>query len=127
MRQLHALVVEDEHDLADSFATLLRREGLRAEIIPDGKKALNILEETSPDIVLLDMNLPYVSGDKVLSYIRSAEHLRHCKVMIASANAHIATELSDSAELVLIKPVSLADLISLLRRLIMMLNTGEER
>ncbi|OZB78101.1 MAG: DNA-binding response regulator, partial [Microbacterium sp. 14-71-5] len=56
------LLVEDEPDLADPLAYLLRREGYEVEIAEDGPTALALFRESGADIVLLDLMLPGVDG-----------------------------------------------------------------
>jgi len=120
MTALQALIVEDEQDLNEIFDEILCNGGLVTQLAHDGRQAMTMLETYTPDIILLDLNLPYVSGDEILKFIRSTDRLKHCKVMITSANAHIATELDDEADLILFKPVSVAQLMAFVQRLISM-------
>ncbi|MGO1920555.1 MAG: response regulator, partial [Microbacterium sp.] len=65
------LLVEDEPDLADPLAYLLRREGYEVEIVEDGPGALASFREQGADIVLLDLMLPGMPGTEVCRQIRS--------------------------------------------------------
>ncbi|MGL4609194.1 MAG: response regulator [Trueperaceae bacterium] len=65
------LVVEDELELAEIIEAYLRREGFRTERATDGKRALELYHSVKPDLVLLDVMLPKLSGTEVLQAIRS--------------------------------------------------------
>ncbi len=58
------LIVEDEPDLADPLAYLLRREGYEVEIAEDGPAALSAFRERGADILLLDLMLPGMPGPR---------------------------------------------------------------
>ena len=59
------LIVEDEPDLADPLAYLLRREAYEVEIAEDGPSALTAFRERGADIILLDLMLPGMPGTEV--------------------------------------------------------------
>jgi two-component system, OmpR family, response regulator AdeR len=65
------LVVEDEPDIAEMLEVYLRASGYRTERAADGKAALAMYRATRPDLVLLDVQLPYLDGLEVLRKIRS--------------------------------------------------------
>lgn len=67
------LIVDDNVDAAMSLAALLRSDGHSVEVTHDGEKALGLLAEVSPDIVLLDIGLPGMNGCNVARRIRSSE------------------------------------------------------
>ena len=64
------LIVEDESALAEPLAFLLQREGFETAIAGDGPTALSLFEENEPDIVLLDLMLPGMSGTEICKNIR---------------------------------------------------------
>ncbi|MFX6119324.1 response regulator, partial [Acinetobacter baumannii] len=64
------LIVEDEPDLADPLAYLLRREGYEVEIAEDGALALAAFRERGADILLLDLMLPGMPGTEVCRQLR---------------------------------------------------------
>ena len=65
-----ALVIEDSEDVAIVFHTAMERAGFESEIISDGAVALERLAEIVPDLVILDLHLPGVSGEQILKFIR---------------------------------------------------------
>jgi two-component system response regulator RegX3 len=64
------LVVEDEESFVDALTVGLKREGFRIEVARDGAEALSRFDEIHPDIVLLDVMLPKVSGIDVCRELR---------------------------------------------------------
>jgi two-component system response regulator RegX3 len=64
-RPIRILVVEDEESYRDALATGLSREGYEVQLAPDGMEGLRLFTEDAPDLVLLDVMLPEVSGIEV--------------------------------------------------------------
>jgi DNA-binding response OmpR family regulator len=112
-----ALVIEDDMDLASIFAEALQAARFKTEIIADGALAQTRLHEIIPQLVVLDLHLPQVSGEVLLHQIRSTPAIAGIKVVIASADPFTADLLSPDSDLVLIKPVSFSQLRDLAQRL----------
>ena len=112
-----ALIVEDDIDLASIFAEALQAAQFKTEIIADGAVAQNRLREVVPQLVVLDLHLPHVSGEILLQLIRSTPTHAGVKVVIASADPITADMLSSDSDLVLVKPVSFSQLRDLAQRL----------
>lgn len=112
-----ALIIEDDTDLASIFSDALQAAQFKTEIIADGLAAQNRLNEIVPQLVVLDLHLPHVSGESLLRQIRSTPALARVKVVIASADPISADLLSPESDLVLIKPVSFSQLRDLAQRL----------
>lgn len=112
-----ALIVEDDPNQADIFTTALQHADYETTTIRDGQEALDWLASAKPHIVILDLNLPQITGDKILSYIRNDERLAQIRVILATANPRQAETLRDQSDLVLIKPINFAQLQSLAERL----------
>ncbi|MBN1138021.1 MAG: response regulator [Anaerolineae bacterium] len=113
-----AFIIEDEPDLAEIFAEALVEAGFTTEIIARGDQALARLAETVPEIVILDMHLPGVSGDKILRHIRTDPRLAKTRIVVASADVALAQTLEADADLILLKPVGFIQLRDLARRLL---------
>ena len=62
---MRVLVVEDHARLAETVATVLRREGMAVDVAFDGREALDRVALTAYDVVVLDRDLPGVHGDEV--------------------------------------------------------------
>ena len=67
---LKFLVVDDEKEACEYMVLHLRRKGYDASIANSGDAALSIIKEQSPDILLLDLNLPGMSGTDLLKLVR---------------------------------------------------------
>jgi CheY-like chemotaxis protein len=112
-----ALVVEDDENLAEIFSLSLQAAGYNTEISTDGQQALARLAEIVPDLIVLDLNLPHVSGREILRAIRSNSRLARTRVILATAEDRQADFLSDQADLTLLKPISPGQLSQLAARL----------
>ena len=64
------LIVDDEEVLQDVLTSLIRREGWTPWSARSGEEALHMLESEEPDLILLDLMLPAMSGMEVLKQIR---------------------------------------------------------
>lgn len=117
MDTLTAFVIEDNKNLALAFAEALGEANFEVEVIHDGKIAMERLSAVKPAIVVLDLHIPHIKGKEILTYIRSEERLKDIRVIVATANDRKAEELSDEADLVLLKPVGFSQLKQLAARL----------
>ena len=117
MTQPIVLIVEDEPNIAGFLAEALGLAGFTAEIAPDGRDALDQLARTRPQLVVLDLNLPLVSGEVVLRQIRADARLAGLPVILITGEAHIADKLRDDADFVLLKPFSFDQVDALALRL----------
>jgi DNA-binding response OmpR family regulator len=89
------LFVDDDPVVLMLYRNRLQREGFEVLFAEDGEVALNILSQTRPDLVVLDLMLPKVNGVEVLKHIRADERLKGTPVLILS-NAYM-TELAQKA------------------------------
>jgi DNA-binding response OmpR family regulator len=112
-----ALIIEDHEDSSIIFANALREAGFECEIIRAGDKALTWLAETTPAVVVLDLELPRVSGMEILRQIRADARLAKTHVIITTAHPDLAIGLEEKADLVLIKPISYSQLRDLAKRM----------
>jgi CheY-like chemotaxis protein len=112
-----ALIIEDNSDLAIIFSQALQAAGFATGIIQDGDQALARLAITTPDVVVLDLHMPRVSGLEILRCIRADTRLAGTRVIVATADMRATDMLQDQADLVLIKPVSFTQLRDLAGRL----------
>lgn len=99
------LVVDDERDLAEAFAGLLRGEGYEVEIAATGTQGIERALERRPDLVILDYELPERDGLEVLTQLRSHAETRTLPVVLASASV-LSLEKIRRASGFLAKPCS---------------------
>ena len=111
-----ALVIEDDYDISIIFAKALRAAGYETQVIRSGDTALTWLSSTTPDLVILDLQLPRTSGMEILHHIRADPRLTQTRVIIATAYPRLAETLRGEADWILIKPVNFGQLHSLAMR-----------
>jgi DNA-binding response OmpR family regulator len=83
-RRKVVLVLEDHASVGGLIAGLLRQEGYRAVRAWDPQEALRLARGRSPDLVLLDLNLPYPNGLDVLRQVRNNEATRRAPIVLVS-------------------------------------------
>ena len=105
MGQPLALIIEDDKKQAFIFAQALRLAEFEIEIVQDGNLAVARLAATTPELVVLDLHLPGLSGREVLYQIRSNPRLVKTRVIVATADAALADMLAGEADLALLKPI----------------------
>jgi DNA-binding response OmpR family regulator len=104
-------VVEDERLLADGIAEGLRRQSLAVDVAYDGDAALERLAVNDYDVVVLDRDLPVVSGDEVCTtLVESGALTRILMLTAASAVTQRVAGLGLGADDYLTKPFALAEL-----------------
>ena len=81
------LVVEDNEQNRYLITYLLEAHGYRVVCAHDGPRALTIVEETVPDVILLDIQLPHMDGYAVARALRSREPLRHTPLIAVTSYA----------------------------------------
>jgi DNA-binding response OmpR family regulator len=111
-----AIIIEDDPTQQDIFNQAIKMAGFTTEVIGKGNEALKRLEEVTPQLVILDLHLPTVSGDEILATIRADERLATVPVILATADPILAETLSNSSDLVLLKPISFMQLRDLASR-----------
>ena len=109
------LLVEDEPDLAEPLAYLLRREGYEVEIAEDGPTAVAAFEERGCDIVLLDLMLPGMSGTEVCRRIRQTSAVPIVMVTAKDSEVDIVVGLELGADDYVTKPYSARELLARMR------------
>src|SRR5688572_23014109 len=93
MTNAHILVVDDEPDISALVAYHLARESYRVRTASTGLEALRALETEVPDLILLDLMLPGVSGQDVLREIKRQEAWRDVPVILLTARTEEADRL----------------------------------
>lgn len=110
---LRILAVEDDPDTADAVRTVLEEEGHQVRVALDGRKALAELAGWQPDVVILDLLLPALSGHALLRYLRDLPEYRQVPVLVMSGALPTLAKL-DGPTSVLAKPFELTQLIDLI-------------
>lgn len=78
-------IIEDEPFIIEALTFLLQNEGFDVAAISDGAKALDFIRNTEPNLIILDIMLPNVSGMKILEDIRALDEISHLPVLMLTA------------------------------------------
>jgi DNA-binding response OmpR family regulator len=115
------LLVEDEDSIALALEYLMRKEGHDVRRVANGAEALPSIERERPDLVLLDVMLPAVSGYEICETVRRDPGLRGVKILMMTARGSQAESrrcLDLGADGFMAKPFALADMKAEVRRLL---------
>jgi len=112
-----ALIIEDDRDIGSLFRHVMDLAGYRTEIVLHGTVAVEHLAKSVPDIVLLDLTLPGVSGGEILKLMHADERLKNIPVVVITAHPHLVETLLVKPQLVLIKPVNIEQMSNLILRI----------
>ncbi len=112
------LVVEDEAVLADAIARGLRREGMAVDVAGDGRGALQRVAVNRYDVMVLDRDLPHISGDEVCRRTAGDETAPRILMLTASAGVEDRVDgLTLGADDYLPKPFAFSELVARVRAL----------
>jgi DNA-binding response OmpR family regulator len=115
------IVVEDDPDLARTLTLALERDGFRVTAFHTGRKGLEGILESPPDLVLLDLNLPDLDGLSLCRELRETPAVQDLPVIILTARSRGSDRCSVStsgADDYVTKPFSLRELKSRIRALL---------
>ena len=115
MAKKRIMIVEDERDMADLVAMRLKREFYEVEVVHDGREALDRIRCNPPDLVLLDIMLPGLSGTEVLRAMRDDPRTSAVPVVMLTArteDADVVVGLQLGADDYVTKPFSMSVLIA---------------
>jgi DNA-binding response OmpR family regulator len=111
--QKTVIVVEDEPDAAELFAEMMRVSGFRVLKTYSSTPAISLIAQEQPDVVILDIMMPDISGLEVLRFMRREQQLMDIPVIVVSARSmpsDIKEGLEAGATIYLTKPVGYLDL-----------------
>ena len=117
----HALLIEDEANIAEAIRFLLTRDGWRVSHVASGNEAVAAVQSLLPDLVILDLMLPGRSGLAILQDLRAAKATEMLPVMMLTAKNQSSDR--DAAEragasLFMAKPFANADMLRACRSLV---------
>ncbi|MCU7892024.1 MAG: response regulator [Candidatus Thiodiazotropha sp. (ex Ustalcina ferruginea)] len=115
------LIVDDEPNIVLSVEYLMKREGYQVTTANDGQTALELLSETKPDLLILDVMMPRKNGFEVCSEIRADPTLSRLPILMLSAKgreAEIKKGVSLGADAYITKPFSTHDLVDMVNKLL---------
>jgi DNA-binding response OmpR family regulator len=111
--QKTVMIIEDETDAAEMFAEMMRVNGFRVIKMFSSAPAISLIAQEKPDLIILDVMMPDISGLEVVRYMRRDPNLENIPVIIVSAKSmpnDIKTGLEAGASIYLTKPVGFLEL-----------------
>ena len=131
MSRNRVLIVEDEQDIAGLIKHALERTGdTEAHVVGSGDAALKAVADEPPDLIILDLNLPVVSGVEVCRILRSRSEARHVPIIMLTARTtedDRVTGLELGADDYVTKPFSLRELSARVRAVLRRSTAKEDR
>jgi two-component system response regulator RegX3 len=115
MAPTSVLVVEDEDSFVDALTVGLKREGFHVSVARDGAEAIEIFDDVQPDLVLLDVMLPKMSGIDVCRELRSRSTVPIIMVTAKGSEIDTVVGLEVGADDYVSKPYRLRELVARMR------------
>ena len=119
MKQKKILIADDNEHIRESLASILEDEGYAMWIAKDGAEALRKVREIAPDILILDVTMPEMSGYEVCRTIKSDPDLKKTFVLMLSAKGQ-ATEQERGKEVgadeYFVKPFSPSEIVARIKK-----------
>ena len=124
--QFRVLVVEDEESFVEALTLGLSREGFRVDVARDGAEALELIDDVRPDVVLLDLMLPKVSGLDVCRQIRARSAVPIIMVTARDSEVDAVVGLEVGADDYVTKPYRLRELVARMRAVLRRASGGTD-
>ncbi len=113
--QTTVLLVEDEDSYVDALLVGLKREGFRVQVARDGAEAIDVFDAVAPDLVLLDIMLPKMSGIDVCRELRRRSKVPIIMVTAKSSEIDTVVGLEVGADDYVTKPYRLREVVARMR------------
>lgn len=113
----HILLIEDDPGIVDALVTILESEGHETTVLTDGALVESHLRNHMPDIILLDLWVPHISGNELCERIKLEPETKQIPVIVVSAN-HAAPRIAKQcgADDFLAKPFEMEALLALIAK-----------
>lgn len=109
------LVVEDDKFISNAYKIKFDAAGFTSEFAYDGQEALTILENFTPDIIILDLVMPIKNGFEVLKVVKKDERISHIPIIVATNLGQeqyiVKAKEMGAVDYILKSELSLADLV----------------
>jgi len=126
----HVAIIEDEPDISNLLGHCFTSEGFQVTIAHDGPTGLDMVRRLGPDLVILDLFLPHLSGWDVFDSLKAREETRVIPIVVLSANGDVANRISlleAGADDYIVKPCSMREVVArsraVLRRTVQVAHT----
>jgi len=125
--QALVLIAEDEPEIADILSAYLSRSGLRSVHALDGRRALDLHRSLTPDLVLLDVQMPVLDGWQVLAEIRHRGETPVIMLTAMDQDIDKLTGLRIGADDYVVKPFNPAEVVARVQAVLRRVRPGEDR
>jgi two-component system, sensor histidine kinase and response regulator len=125
----HILAVDDVPDNLVIAQTILEDEGYEVSVVTDGRTALHMVEQSPPDLILLDVMMPDMDGYEVTRQVRLNRNLSFIPILLITANdqSSVVEGLDAGADDFIRKPVDVDELLARVRSLLRLKRSIDER
>ena len=113
------LIVDDEEDILDLAKIVLENAGYDVQTLSNGMHTIDLVSSFQPDLLLLDVVMPEVSGLDILRGLRRDKQTRHIKVILFTAlgrEVDLMLEESDKADDYILKPFNNKELVEKVKK-----------
>ncbi len=118
MTQKNILIVEDDYNLGKIYTLSLEHAGYKTVLNKDGKDVLAMIEKHNPDLLILDVHVPYSWGPDTIKALRDNPEKADIKILVTTADIMVGQTLRGQEERVLIKPVQVARLVKVAKEML---------
>jgi two-component system response regulator MprA len=118
---LRVLSIEDDAGIGQFLQAVLSANGFLVDVAPDGKEGLTRAQRSQPDLIILDLLMPYKTGFEVLQELRNDPATRSVPVIILSSNNReedVVKALNAGANDFIIKPFRARELVARVRKVL---------
>jgi DNA-binding response OmpR family regulator len=112
------LVADDEPNIVVSLEYMMKREGYEVLVARDGQEALEAIRNARPQLVLLDANMPRMTGFEVCEAVRADAEVRDTRILMLTAKGRetdVARGFGAGADAYITKPFATRDLVAKVR------------
>lgn len=115
------LIIEDEPFIIEALSFLLEREGFQLSAYSDGEGCVDFIKKIKPDLIILDMMLPNISGMQILENLRNSTEFSNLPVLMLTAKGQTKDRQAAEnagASLFMTKPFSNDEIIANVHKLL---------
>ena len=113
------LIIDDEPDILRAAKVRLMSFGYEVITAGDGSDIVNLVQKNMPDLILLDLRLPRMDGDKICAMLKADDRFKNIPIIIFTASSDLNTskKVKDSgANGYLIKPFDTEELLQIIKK-----------
>jgi DNA-binding response OmpR family regulator len=119
--QKRVVIVDDEAIVCEALRLALEHDGFAATAVDDGRRALDVIHEQKPDLVVLDLYMPGVDGREIARALKSDPQTRQIRILLLTGSSEavdVVTGLDAGAADYVAKPIGTEELIAKIRRML---------